>query len=561
MKKLNYIIFLIICMLFTTNVFANSIEKITMDIYVDNNGNAHIIEEWTANLSSGTEGYKEYANLGTSEIKDYKVSMNGKEFYTTELWDVDNSFNKKKYRAGLNDTDDGVELCFGITEYGTNTYKMEYTITDFVVSTTDKDMIYWTLIPEALSPKPEYVYIKIHSDFLYDYETPVWGYGNYGGYTYVHEDGYIELVQEDELDEDEYMVVLAEFPKGTFNTEVILEENFDYYYEMAEDGATAYNDKFNFGEFILELVFGIITLILDFLPFILLTIFSVKFSNSSGYGTKKLKFGKGTKKLNDVPFFRGIPLNKDIFKAYWVACQYGLIKNKTDFLGAILLKWLKNKNIENIIVESQILKKQEKGLKFLGNDGMTKHEMDLYDMMYTASKDGILEKNEFTKWCKKNYSKILKWFNEVIDNETMRLVEEGLIIEEKKSFSSVYVVNDIMKKDAIEMAGLKKFLNEFSNIKDREAIEVNLWEEYLIYAQIFGIAKKVAKEFKELYPDVITDEYYNDIIFIHSISYSGVSAASSAKSRAESYSSGGGGFSSGGGGGGSFGGGGGGGFR
>ena len=100
------------------------------------------------------------------------------------------------------------------------------------------------------------------------------------------------------------------------------------------------------------------------------------------------------------------------------------------------------------------------------------------------------------------------------------------------------------------------------NIKEREAIEVQLWEEYLMYAQIFGIAKKVAKEFKKLYPDVITDDYYNDIIFIHTISYQGVSAASSAKQKAESYSSGGGGFSSGGGGGGSFGGGGGGGgFR
>ena len=69
------------------------------------------------------------------------------------------------------------------------------------------------------------------------------------------------------------------------------------------------------------------------------------------------------------------------------------------------------------------------------------------------------------------------------------------------------------------------------------------------------------KQFKELYPDIITDDIYNDIIFINSISYRGVSAANSARQKAESYSSGGGGFSSGGGGGGSFGGGGGGGFR
>ena len=88
-----------------------------------------------------------------------------------------------------------------------------------------------------------------------------------------------------------------------------------------------------------------------------------------------------------------------------------------------------------------------------------------------------------------------------------------------------------------------------------------------MYAQIFGIANQVAKQFKKLYPEIITEmnTYGYDldtILFMNSISNAGVSSANSAKSRAENYSSGGGGFSSGGGGGGSFGGGGGGGgFR
>ena len=55
---------------------------------------------------------------------------------------------------------------------------------------------------------------------------------------------------------------------------------------------------------------------------------------------------------------------------------------------------------------------------------------------------------------------------------------------------------------------------------------------------------------------------YADVMFVRSITADGIRSASSARSRAQSYSSGGGGFSSGGGGGGSFGGGGGGGgFR
>ena len=79
---------------------------------------------------------------------------------------------------------------------------------------------------------------------------------------------------------------------------------------------------------------------------------------------------------------------------------------------------------------------------------------------------------------------------------------------------------------------------------------------------MMGIAKKVAKQFKELYPDIIEQSSfysYDNIIFINTCASHGIMEANSAQSRAESYSSGGGGFSSGGGGGGSFGGGGGGG--
>ena len=82
---------------------------------------------------------------------------------------------------------------------------------------------------------------------------------------------------------------------------------------------------------------------------------------------------------------------------------------------------------------------------------------------------------------------------------------------------------------------------------------------------MLGIADKVAKEFKELYPDMIEQSNfysYDYILFINYCSHNGISSASAARSRANSYSAGGGGFSSGGGGGGSFGGGGGGGgFR
>lgn len=135
-----------------------------------------------------------------------------------------------------------------------------------------------------------------------------------------------------------------------------------------------------------------------------------------------------------------------------------------------------------------------------------------------------------------------------------------------------YFSTSSIQEDAVKIAGLKKYLKDYSLISEREPLHVHLFEEYMIYAQILGIAKKVAKTFKDVYPEVIEQSSFNsyeDISYVNRYAYCGVSIAKAEKARIESrerarsYSSGGGGFSSGGGGGDSFGGGGrgGGGFR
>lgn len=164
-----------------------------MKIYVDNKGTAHVTEEWTTKLNEGTEGYKPYYNLGESKISNFKVSMNGKEYTYNSDYDINASFNEKNIRMAFTIQTIGVELCFGITNYGKNTYILSYDISNFVVNTSDNyQMIYWTLFPYDYNPSPERVYIKIYSDFKYADTLDVWGYGKYWSPTYVY-DGYIEM--------------------------------------------------------------------------------------------------------------------------------------------------------------------------------------------------------------------------------------------------------------------------------------------------------------------------------------------------------------------------------
>ena len=572
MKHIKKIVLvLLLCIPFIT-VKANTISDIKMDIYVDQDGNATITETWDAYVNQGTEGYHPYFNIGNSSIEVISASMDGEPYTIDYYWNIDKSLSEKAYKAGLYKTGNEVDICYGITTYGSHKYEIKYRINKFVSNLEDADMIYWTLIPYDFSVEPRNVSIKIYSDFRYEGTLDVWGYGKKGAPCYVY-DGYIEMTTDGKtLSSNEYMTILVKFPKDTFNKNNVLDNDFDYYFKQAEKGADKYKE--NKWAKVFAIIFG---MVVSMGPVILMTVLTaVLGKNSSNNYYNKCMFGEaGNKVRKDVPNFREIPCNKDLIRAYWVAYHYNLDKKKENFLGAVLLKWIKNDNvrIEKIDKKGIFTTKSEANIIFNKVPGTNEMEDKLYNWMVTASKDGKLEKNEFSDWCRNNYSKILNWFKDVLEYESKMLVNEGKASVTKSGFliqTNKYIVDDSMMTEAEQMAGLKNFFKEFTKMNEKEPIEVKLWDEYLMYAQIFGMADEVAEQFKKLYPEVIeamnTQNFdYSDLVFIRTLSNTGISTAaakSAAVARASSYSGGGGGFSSGGGGGGSFGGGGGGGgFR
>lgn len=563
MKK---IIFTLVLFLVPSIILANEIYNIDMNIYVDNNGTAHVTEEWTTNLIQGTEGYKPYYNLGESKISNFKVSINGKEYTYNSDYDINASFNEKKYKNGFHYIDNGVELCFGITKYGKNTYTLSYDISNFVVNTSDNyQMIYWTLFPYDYNPSPERVYIKIYSDFKYADTLDVWGYGKYGAPTYVY-DGYIEMDSESTVYSSEYMTILVKFPKNTFTLNTTVDKTFDEYLNMANEGSTAY--KVQKKSFFRELLNYIPVLISASIPFAIVFI-AIRSSIVNGYGYKNNKVINKKETL----LFRDIPCNKDIYYANTLTKLNNEIftgYKETNIFGAIILKWVKENKVKFINQTKGVFNKETSSIDLTLNPTFDNVlEKELFDIMYEASGDGILETKELEKWNNKHYTKFFNLFERINKVEIEKLKQGNHIYTRanKEECKKKNIMDDTIYEESVKLYGLKKFLDEFSKIDTREVLEVHIWDEYLMFAYIFGIADKVAKQLKNLYPEVLTnqDNYvdFDTLMYINYISTRSVNAATTARSRAESYSSGGGGgFSSGGGGGGSFGGGGGGGgFR
>ena len=556
MKK--KIILFLMFMLVPFSVKADTIYKVDMNININEDGSADVQEIWDVKASGGSEWYKSMLNMDGIELTDFKVSMDNQEL-TYKTWNPDESLSAKKGYYGINYVSNGLELCFGKYDFKRHTFTLTYKLSNFVFNTSDSQITYFTLMPSITANAFS---ATISSYYEFPDTLDVWGYG-YKGYAYV-KDGKIYMINEEGLYND-YVTMLVKFPQETFKTDFSVDkfESFDDVYNMAEDGTFDYDYDDNYEKpSLFERIIDFITTMFPILIAAFFAIIGIKAGIESGYGYVNNK--KIDKK--NTPMFRDIPCNKDIYYANALISLNGFANtSNTNILGAIILKWVKENKIS--------FKTEVKGMfnKETGIIDMTKQntfdnplEEKLFDYMYKASVDGYLESKELEKWCRKNYEKFFDLIKKFESTEINKLKGEGHIYKRtnKAECKKRNVMDDKIYDDSCKLYGLKLYLDEFSRMDTKEVMEVHLWDEYLMFAYLFGTASKVAKQLKNLYPQEFTEYTANSgvnldtIVFINNISVRSVNAASSARSAAQSYSSGGGGFSSGGGGGGSFGGGG-----
>lgn len=544
MKK-KILLFLMMMLLMPLSVLADTIYSVSMNVNILEDGTANIVEKWDVKADSGSEWYKTMYELNNSELTNYKVFVDGEKLEYKE-WDVDESLSEKSGYYGINNTYKGIELCFGKGDFKRHTFTVSYTLSNYVFNTEDSQVLAWVLFPET---KVDYFTAEISSYYKFPDTLDVWGYG-YKGYAYV-ENGVIKLSTENSLN-NEYVSLLVKFPLNTFKTDNVDSryKTFNDVYEVAEEGTFDYDydiDNSSDSSSIWIDIFMYIMLI--FFPFLII-VFGIKSAINSGYGYVNNK--KIDKK--NTPMFREIPCNKDIYYANALIKLNNFGYKESNIFGAIILKWVKENKIGFKNERTGIFNKETSIIDLTMNPQFDNDcERELFNMMHEASGDGILETKEFEKWCRNNYSEFFDLFEKIENKKINELKSEWHIYKRvnKDECQKKNVMDDKIYQDSTQLYGLKLYLEEFAKMDTKEVMEVHLWDEYLMFAYLFGIADKVAKQLKNMYPEIMEqqDFNYDTIIFVNQISTRSVSAASSARSAAESYSSGGGGFSSGGGGG------------
>lgn len=223
---------------------------------------------------------------------------------------------------------------------------------------------------------------------------------------------------------------------------------------------------------------------------------------------------KNTIKVNNSTYYREIPCFGNIHWTYWLLFNFSNLKKNdlnSGLIGAYLLDWYKKGYID-ITYSDKIGFKTPTCNIDLKDGQWTKNyaENEIYNFLKNvAGNNNILEKNEIKNYCSVDgnkfelqflFKKILQKTQEELEN-----INYISVIPSKNYIlfrtQSKITLSDKLANEYQDLIGLKNFLLDFSNIEEKMHIEVHIWEEYLIFANLLTIADKVKAQFKKIYPD------------------------------------------------------------
>lgn len=591
--------------------YSPAIRDIQTEVVLADDGTATVTQVWDVTVASGTEWYLVQGNMGDMEILDFSVSdETGAQYENVGAWDVDRSLEEKAGQCGIVDKGSGnFELCWGVGSYGDHTYTVQYTMTNLVKQYSDFSGFNVRFVNDQLSSPPQHIAVNITKEgtaFTTD-DTWVWAFG-FGGSIHVMTDGAVFAESNQPLTSDGYVNIMVKFAPGLFNPTSVQEGSFDAVQQRALAGSDYTPDgdgdaqppshsssyegsgSSHLGAFsVVFMVLSSLFPVLLFAGVMVLVVVTLRRRGPSTYvGGGSIRLPEGQKlQKKDPDYSREIPFGASLPAAYAVLQSIGELPDDGAIIGAYILRWIRGGNLRAEEQESKgflgIGSKMEPSLVLVRPpQDANRCEQGLYDILTEAAgSDGILQEKELYKWAKRNYTRIEGWQKDTAAYGQAQLEQHGMLeLTEKPTFFGLFKIK-VRSFTASGMAaaqqllGFRQYLKDFTIINERQPVEVQLWDDYLVFATLYGIADEVAKEFKQLYPKYFEQpgeygygmdgrDFMWTMLMINNISRAANSGAQAGRQAAQSSSSsfgGGGGSSSFGGGGGFSGGGSGGGSR
>jgi len=490
-------------------------------------------------------------------INNVKISEVGKKDFTkTNTWSY--HLDKNYYFGGIND-DGKFEIAWGVgldNKSATKTYKISYTVVDAVSKYNDCAEIYWQFISIDSSIDAEKIKgtIKLPSKVSSKKDIRVWGHvETLNGEIYATDLDTVEFNIQN-YESGNFLEVRIAMPTEMFGevTRTYNKNMLDNIIEEETEWAEEANARRIKKEKIEELTWNIITgiiiiiyilLIIQFVKYIKILIKTKKINPTQEYQYFREKpnqystpadalflYNKGNGVLEFGNVFSATLLNLSL-KGYFEISEENdengekqtiIRKTKKDItqleyeeekIGMFISLALRNK--EKITAEELQNYIKSHGLEINLLIKRTDEEVK-------SKNNKIGNYNEGASKQKSKYKGIaITYFILAIIPTPFILVSIPLIINAIVAIFINRKLSNLTQKGIDEREkweGLKRYMEEFSLLNEKEIPALAIWEEYLVYATVFGIADKVIKQLKISYPEIEQMNSFNTHSYVYLMS-------------------------------------------
>lgn len=468
---------------------ANQVERLATDVALEQDGSAHVTQVFAAQTDEGTEFYMDRLTSGGLTYANFAVADENGPYALTadDRWDVDASFTEKAGRCGLVNIDGGVELCWGITDYGTHTYTVSYDIGGLAGGYSDADGLLYRFIDpdQSVFPTNADLIIRMADGTpLTQDNCGIWAFGFEGQIQF--ENGIIHAWTDSPLEGGQYLTAMVQLQSGLLQPQRVEEGSFQTVKDAAFQGSD-YTEAADEPLTAMDIVWMVVSLAAIcggiFGIFALL---------------RARKRAKAKKQLAKIDYFRDDPNGGDLNVSY--ALGLGL-KSCTDesYLAARVLRLVTLGSLEP---ELEPGKKNRASMRFVREP----HNGDPFDeALYTflqaaAGADGVLRDSELEDFCcDDRHAKTLSDMLESSGHQgELTLSRTGCLKGNKCRRAKDLTPRGQQQRN--ELLGLKRYLLDFSLLAERDVKETFLWQEYMVYAALLGVAKQVMEQLRQLYP-------------------------------------------------------------
>lgn len=569
-KKCLIVVFVITlfgALLFCNNSYAGTQElnDLKYEVSLNSDGSMNVTETWDIKVAYTNTLFKSF-KLDRSKYGDIvdvtveEIMDNGEviSFFDTGRYAY--HVQKGGYYAAMGNTRGIFEIGWGVSipEEENKIYKIKYKVQDAIKTYNDCSEFYWQFIGNIneIPTKKVTGTIKLPSKVTDISNLRAWAHGPLNGNVEITNNEMISFEVEDLPTKTmvELRVVTLENNFYLNNNKYTI-DNFNNILAEETKWANEANHHRMMAKMKIIVAVGIYVAIMGFLIIKIITY------------TKKLSNVKKSKKV-EIEYFRDIP-NENSTPAeaaflYYFDKKYSFSANISEIVSATMLDLALKKMIsfevgprEEIFIyihnnEDIKLKADEKSIYILLKDvkeykqrkkknelieKISMKDIEKFAMNNNSAfmskvkgierfaevaqtkeenyKSGLLEESD--KWGGKRIAYLivglfLLFFIIPVLISILCLVCSSLC---NKISNNMRCLTDKGEEEKAKWKGLKKYMEEFSLLNEREVPELVLWEKYLVFATAFGIADKVIEQLKTRYPQMLDNTYMSNSNFTY----------------------------------------------